>query len=147
MNNAPENKLQKNKLQKNKLQKNWLEWSVFALGLVLVLGTLGYLVFDAATQGSEAARLEVRLGKTKEAGTTMMKYYAVPVTVVNTGDQTAEGVVVQVTIEKAGREIESAEFEIAFVPRRSQAEGQVIFSKDPRTSGELKPRVLGYEEP
>lgn len=131
----------------NKLQKNWLEWSVFVVGLVLVLGTLGYLGYDAIAHGNDVARLEVRLGKPKEAGTTAMKYFIVPVTVVNTGDKTAEGVVIEVTIEKAAKEVESAEFEIAFVPRHSQAEGQVIFSKDPRISGELKPRVLGYEEP
>jgi uncharacterized protein (TIGR02588 family) len=76
-----------------------------------------------------------------------MQYFIVPITAVNKGDHTAEGVVIEVTIEKNGKEVETAQFEIGFVPRRSQADGQVIFSKDPRTSGTLKPRVLGYEEP
>ena len=117
------------------------------LGLILVLSTLGYLFYDAITQGQDAARLEVRLGQPQEAGASDTKYHVVPVTVINSGDRTAEGVLVEVALEKDGEEIESSEFEIAFVPRHSQSKGQVVFSQNPSTTGELKPRVLGYEEP
>ena len=46
----------------NKPQKNWFEWIVFALGLILVSSTLGYLIFAGASMGHEPPSLEVRLG-------------------------------------------------------------------------------------
>ena len=131
----------------NKLQKNALEWSVFAFSLVLVLGTLGFLAYDALTQGQDAARLEVRPGAIRETGAPSARFYVVPITVFNKGDFTAEGVAIEVVIEKNKREIERAEVEIAYVPRRSQAEASVVFSRDPRKEGELKSRVIGYQEP
>jgi len=130
----------------NNLKKNWLEWSVFAVGLVLVVGTLGYLAYDAITQGSDPARIEVKLGSPREVSTSAAKYYVVPVSAHNKGDHTAEAVVIEVVLEKDGKEVETSQFELSFVPRRSQAEGQVVFSKDPRAAS-LKPRVVGYEEP
>ena len=42
----------------NKLQKNWVEWIVFALGLILVSSTLGYLIFAGASMGHEPPSLE-----------------------------------------------------------------------------------------
>jgi uncharacterized protein (TIGR02588 family) len=125
------------------LQKNGLEWSVFALGLVLVLGTLGYLTWSALTQSDQPAQLEVRLGEPQQR----RKQFVVPVSVANHGDQTAEGVLIEVTLENKGEEVESAEFEVAFVPRHSQREGEVLFKKNPQTAGNLTARVLGYETP
>lgn len=147
METRDESKLENDEPQNSKLQKNGLEWTVFVLSLVLVLGTLGFLAYDAVTQGHDAARLEVRLGPMRETGAKAARLYVVPVTVSNKGDRTAEGVLVEVAIEKNKREIERAEVEIAYVPRRSQAEAHVVFSRNPRNTGELKSRVLGYQEP
>ena len=126
----------------NNLQKNWLEWSVFAVGLVLVLGTIGYLIYDAVTLGTTPPSLEVKLGKPQQRQT----QFLVPVSVTNHGDETAEGVLVEVALESGGKETERAEFEIAFLPRQSTREGWVTFDKDPRAA-RLKARVLGYEKP
>ena len=123
-------------------KKNWLEWAVFAVSLVLVLGTLSYLVYSGATGGKAPASIEVRLGEPeRRAG-----HFAVPVTVKNNGDQTAEGVHVRVALEQGGREQEYGELVIAFLPRKAEREGWVTFEHDPR-AGDLKARVLGYEKP
>jgi uncharacterized protein (TIGR02588 family) len=128
----------------NRLQKNALEWSVFALGLLLVTSTLGYLTWAALTQGDEPAQLEVRLSASQQRG----KKFVVPVSVVNLGDRTAEGVMIAVTLENSkGQEVESAEFEIAFVPRHSKRDGEVLFKHDPRSVAKVQGRVLGYETP
>jgi len=126
-----------------RVEKNWLEWAVFGVGLLLVAGALGYLVYDGASAGDAPPAVEVRLGEPRPTG----HNYVVPVTVTNHGDHTAEGVTVEVTLEGAGGgEPERGELTVAFLPRRATREGWVAFRTDPR-NGRLTPRVLGYEKP
>ena len=126
----------------SKLQKNWLEWSVFAVGLALVLFTLGYLVYEGATMGDAPPSIEARLGTPEQRP----HNFIVPVTLLNHGDQTAESVTVEVVLENEGQEKERGELFVAFLPRRARHEGWVAFSQDPR-AGRLKARVLGYGKP
>ncbi|HYG11691.1 MAG TPA: hypothetical protein VD835_17220 [Pyrinomonadaceae bacterium] len=127
-----------------KLEKNWVEWVVFAVGLALVVSTLAYLVYDGATMGSDPPSIEVRLG-TPEA---RAHNFIVPVTVTNHGDETAEGVTVEVLLEQGDGQGDAArgELTIAFLPRRATREGFVTFQQDPR-GARLTARVLGYEKP
>jgi uncharacterized protein (TIGR02588 family) len=125
-----------------KVKKNRLEWAVFGLSVALVAGTLGFLVYDAVRLEKRPPEIEVRLGAPERRG----EEFVVPVSVTNRGDQTAEGVQVEVTLEAGSAEPERGEFTIAFVPRRATREGWVAFKTDPRT-GRLTPRVLGYEKP
>ena len=127
----------------NKLEKNWLEWIVFAASLVLVLSTLGYLVYDGATLGDSPAKIEFQLGQPQPQS----NHFMVPVKVINRGDETAEGVHIEVTLESGGKEQESAEFELAFLPRHSTREGWVTFKTDPRSVEQMQARVLGFEKP
>ena len=127
----------------SKLQKNWVEWAVFAVGLVLVVAALTYLVYEGATMGSDPPSLEVRLGTPEQRA----HNFIVPVTVKNHGDETAEGVTIEVLLESGGSvEPERGELTIAFIPRLATREGFVTFQKDPRNA-RLTARVLGYEKP
>jgi uncharacterized protein (TIGR02588 family) len=126
----------------SKLHKNWLEWIVFAVGLVLVAGTLAYLVYEGMTMGNSPPSLEVRLGTPEQRPHS----FIVPVTVVNHGDKTAGGIRIEVLMESAGARQERGELDIPFLPRGATREGWVTFEQDPR-SAQLKARVLGYEEP
>jgi uncharacterized protein (TIGR02588 family) len=123
-----------------------MEWVVFAAGLALLLSTLVYLVYEGATMGSEPPSIEVRLG-TPEAHA---HNFLVPVTVTNHGDETAEGVAVEVTLEGEGggegAEPLRGELTFSFLPRRATREGFVTFRQDPRAA-RLSARVLGYEKP
>ena len=125
-----------------KIQKNWLEWVVFALGLILVSSTLGYLIYAGASMGHEPPSLEVRLGTPEQR----QFNFIVPVTVVNHGDETAEGVHIEVVMESGGEEKARGELDIAFLPRHATREGWVTFEQDPRTA-QLKARVRGYQRP
>ena len=130
----------------SKLQKNWVEWVVFGVGLLLVVSTLAYLAYDGATMGNDPPSLEVRLG-TPEQRT---HNFIVPVTVINHGDETAEGITIEVTLENdggsGGGEPVRGELTVAFLPRRATREGFVTFQQYPRAS-RLNARVLGYEKP
>ena len=125
-----------------KTKKNWFEWVVFGLGLILVSVTLSYLLYAGATMGHEAPSIEVRLG-TPERG---QFNFLVPVEVINHGDETAEGVRIEVVIENGGALKERAELEVAFLPRHATREGWVTFNQDPGAA-QLKARVLGYQRP
>lgn len=126
----------------SKVEKNPLEWTVFFVSLAVVLATAGFLVWDAATSRGDAPDLRVELGAPRPGS----GGFAVPVTVSNRGDETAEGARIEVTLELPGAPPETAEIEMAFVPRRSQREGVVIFRRDPR-QGRLSGRAVGYERP
>ena len=128
------------KPQKNRMQKNWFEWTVFAAGLVLLTATLSYLAYDGATLGDAPPSIEIRLG----APARRAQNFIVPVSIVNHGDLTAEGVEVEVVLRGASEE--RGEFVVAFLPRGATREGWVAFQTDPR-AGELKARVVGYEKP
>jgi len=130
------------KEKRRQVEKNWLEWVVFGVGLALVAGTLGYLIYDGATADGVPPSIEVKLGEPRPTG----HNFIVPVTVTNHGDQTAEGVTVEVTLGGGAGEPERGEFAVAFLPRRATREGWVAFRTDPRGKS-LTPRVLGYEKP
>jgi uncharacterized protein (TIGR02588 family) len=119
-----------------------VEWVVFAVGLVLVVSALTYLIYDGATMGSDPPSIEVRLGTPEPRA----HNFIVPVSVTNHGDETAEGITVEVSMESDGREPTRGELTIAFLPRRATREGFVTFQQDPRAA-RLSARVLGYEKP
>jgi uncharacterized protein (TIGR02588 family) len=130
-------------MNRKKLQKNWVEWVVFAVGLVLVMSTLAYLAYDAATITDAPPSIEVRTGEPLQRP----HNFIIPISLTNHGDQTAEGITVEVVLESGGAEKERGEFTIAFLPRRSTREGWVAFQTDPRTVEQIKARVTGYEKP
>lgn len=125
-----------------KVQKNWLEWVVFASGLLIVASTLGYLIYAGASMGDKPPSIEVRLGTPERHDFNFL----VPVTVINHGDETAEGVRIEVVMESGGEEKARGEVDVAFLPRHATREGWVTFAQDP-TTAQLKARVLGYQKP
>ena len=123
------------------LKKNALEWTVFGLGLVLVMLTLGYLIREVVTTGSKLPELVVNLGPPRP----VTHGFQVPVTVVNRGDQVAEGVSVMITLATK-TEREEAVLNIAFLPHQSRREGWVTFRSDPG-NGDLQVGPVVYASP
>lgn len=123
------------------LKKNALEWTVFGVGLVLVMATVGYLIREVVTTGSKPPELVVRLGPAR----LVTHGFLVPVTVVNRGDQVAEDVSVMITLATR-TEREEAVLGIAFLPHQSKREGWVTFRADPST-GDLQVGPVVYASP
>jgi len=124
-----------------KPEKNWLEWTVFWAGLALLCTVAGYLVYAAATAGQSPPLLTLSLGAPRD----VPGGFAVPVTVRNGGDITAESVTIEVR-DGAGPDSERGEVVLAFVPHGSTRRGWVTFLRRPAPE-RLRARVLGYEEP
>ena len=125
-----------------KLHKNWLEWLVFAVSAAIVLGCVAALTISALRSGKEPPDVSVQVG-TPSRGTSG---YRVPVRVRNDGDETAEGVTIEVALIEGGVEVDRGEFTLAFLPRKSRREGWVVFQRDPACCT-LRARPLGFEKP
>ena len=126
----------------NRPKKNWLEWSVFAVSLVLVLATLGFLVRESLVGTDGPPEVVARLGKPRASA----GGYMVPVEVANLGQETAEAVKVTVVLELEGGKKEEADLDIAYLPRNSRRNGWVTFQRDPR-SGSLRLGPIAFEVP
>lgn len=126
----------------SKFDKNWFEWTVFGISAVLVLGTLAFLVRDASTARTPPdVIVEVGEAVPGTAG------HRVPLTIINRGGETAEEVHVEVVIELATGEKETAGVVIAFLPRESSREAWVTFREDPRSARNIEAHARGYEVP
>ena len=125
-----------------KPEKNPLEWTVFAIGLVLVLATLGYLVRESIVGDGGPPEVVARLGEPRPSASG----YLVPVEVANNGQTTAEDVLVPIFLEMPGGKREEAELSIAFLPRDSKRNGWVSFRSDPR-GATLSLGAIAFEVP
>lgn len=126
----------------NKPAKNWLEWTVFAIGLALVLATLGFLVRESLVTDDGPPEVVARLGAPRPS----RGGYLVPVEVSNAGQATAEDVRVPVLLNLPDGAREEAELGIAFLPRGSVRNGWVTFGADP-ARGSLTVGPIAFEVP
>jgi uncharacterized protein (TIGR02588 family) len=125
-----------------KPEKNALEWTVFAIGLVLVLATLGYLIRESIVSGDGPPDVAVELGPPRPS----RHGYLLPVEVTNSGGTTAEDVRIPIFLELPDGRREEAEMDIAFLPPDSKRKGWVSFRSDP---GQGTPGVgaIAFEVP
>ncbi|HWQ11570.1 MAG TPA: hypothetical protein VNL77_02150 [Roseiflexaceae bacterium] len=125
------------------LHKNWLEWSVFAAGLLLIACTVAFLLYEGARTERSPPQLRAEAGMAQRAGA----HYLVPVTVTNAGGRTAQAVRVEVALERGGAPVEVAAFELDFVPGTSAGEGWAVFRSDPAAAERISARVVGFTTP
>jgi uncharacterized protein (TIGR02588 family) len=100
------------------------------------------LLYEAATEtDASAPSIVVVLGdaEAKEG------HFAVPVTIENRGDSTAEGLEIEVVLQTDSAR-ETAHLKFDYVPGHSDRTGVVGFTTDPR-NGKLSAHPLGYQTP
>ena len=118
-------------------ERNWLDWVLVAAGAAIVLGVVGFLVYQIVTLPDEPASLEVTLDAPDVSGGTAM----IPVTVKNVGSKVAEAAVIEVC---AGPD-SCAEVSFTYVPQGSTREGEVGLSAP--LAGPLETRVVSFRTP
>lgn len=112
------------------------------LGLLLVLGSLGYLFY----QGIWGDRSPPDIVIMQEAITGSGKDYLVQFRARNRGGQTAAEVKITGTLSRSGQEIEKSEVTVDYLAAGSEQRGGLFFSNDPR-DGQLALGVSGYRLP
>lgn len=121
--------------------KNPLEWVVFGLSCLLVIGAVGFLIFTAVTRKDGPADLRIAIGDIGTRGDSTV----VQVILTNEGTRTAAAVKVHLTATY-GTEVRESDVDVDFVPRGGRREAVAVFSGTERPS-QITPKVVGYVEP
>lgn len=124
-------------------KKNVLEWTVFYIGLVIVVGILGYLTYLLVA--FEPSPPDITLVYRHEPSSNAP--YRFHIKLKNEGNETAEEVQIELVAMKNNEMAESALLDIPFLPRQSEREGWVILTQDPALADSLYARVISYKKP
>lgn len=124
-------------------KKNWLEWTVFNVSFLLVLGIIAYLGYQVYAHKPTSPDLRVSSFQDPSSNAP----YRYRVVVYNDGGTTAEEVMVELALEKAGHVLEKAELHLPFAPQESKREAWVSFRVNPQRADTLAARVVSYKKP
>lgn len=120
-----------------------LESLAAGIGLALLVAMFAFLVYEAVKtdDGAPAVMVVEPTGVTSAAG-----QHVVEIKVTNRSRKTAAAVQVEGVLSEGGSDVETSNASLDYVPGKSQRQGAVVFSKDPR-SHKLQLRITGYESP
>lgn len=119
----------------------WI-WSIGLLGLVLVLGSIAFMLYEAAMGDTSPPDVSVRVEAIESTGTGFLVTFRA----VNEGGSTAAGLTVEGTLKNGVESVETSNTTIEYLPSHSEREGGLFFTLDPRQY-DLQLRATGYEEP
>ena len=108
------------------------EWVSFGIGLAVVVATTAILVLLYLTGDSAPPLIVVEPANAAPGETqTVAEMYVLPIFVENVGGQTAEDVLVQLTLESEQGAQESVSFTVRFLSPRERQIVTVQFQNDP----------------
>lgn len=118
------------------------EWVAAGIGLVLLAGSLVFLLVDGWTGGNGAPEPVVRMGRIEQ----QEGRYLVQVRVFNQGAAAAAALRVEGELRRGSEVLERSELEFDHVPGKSAREGGMFFQRDPRAL-ELVLSARSYHKP
>jgi uncharacterized protein (TIGR02588 family) len=118
------------------------EWVVALFGLALVLGSIGFMAYQAVAVDDSPPDVMVRT----DAIRPLNHGYLVQIRAVNQGGSTAAGVTVEGLLMDERGGVETSAVDIDYVPPHSSRKGGLFFTQDPRKYS-LQLRAKGYAEP
>jgi len=118
------------------------EWVVAFLGLALVLGTLGFIAYQAVAKDDSPPEVTVHM----DIIVPLDHGYLVQFRAVNQGGSTAAQVGIEGELRGENGQVERRETVIDYVPSHSYRKGGLFFSQNPRQYP-LQLRAKGYAEP
>ncbi len=119
----------------------WM-WGIGLLGLALVLGSIGFALYEAVAGNSSPPDVTVQVIEILPA----QNGFLVEFRVVNEGGTTAAGLTIEGELRNGTEIVEASDTTVEYVPSHSEREGGVFFTRDPRQY-ELQLRAKGYETP
>lgn len=119
-----------------------LEWMIACVGLVLVAGALGLLLYKAIWREVSPPEVTVRvISVVQTQNGFLVRFHAV-----NQGGSSAEGVVIEGELRRGTERAETSHTTLDYLPARSERRGGLFFTQDPRQF-DFQVRAFGYEEP
>lgn len=136
-------KKEESKNEKSKEEKpSSLEWIVAAVGILLVSGAIGFLIYRGATKGDLPPKLKIEVLSIVKAD----ENYVVKFRVINAGEITAAGLTIEGELKNGEKSEETSDVTMTYVPSQSTRRGGLIFTKNPNEY-QLQIRAKGYEQP
>lgn len=122
----------------------WPERVAALLGLLLVLGALGLLLYEGLSGDGAPPDIEIRVEsiRAQPSGSG----YLVEIVAANRGGQTGAEVRVSGELLQDGQAVETSTAVFDYIPDRSERRGGLFFRRDPRAYA-LQLRATGYVEP
>jgi uncharacterized protein (TIGR02588 family) len=117
-------------------------WGIAVLGLVLVLGSIGFMLYEAAAGDSSPPDVTVRVDSIRPT----QNGFLIEFRAINEGGTTAQGLTVEGELRNGADSVETSNTTIEYVPSHSERAGGLFFKSDPRQY-ELLLRAKGYEKP
>ncbi|EKE44899.1 hypothetical protein OCGS_0934 [Oceaniovalibus guishaninsula JLT2003] len=118
------------------------EAAVAALGALLVVGLVGYMLLHALSSPDGPPRFDY----TYAIDTTGPDAKLVRFTIRNTGGRTAASVAVSVALSSDGQVVEEGDAEFDYVPQGASREGGIYFLNDP-AAHDVTIRVTSFVRP
>ena len=119
-----------------------LEWIAGGLGAVLVAGAIAYLVHHALARDRTPPDIRLAVERVLE----LEKGYLVQFRASNQGGSAAAELTIEGQLTGPDGDTEASEAVLDYLPPRSDREGGLVFSRDPRV-GQLSLRAKGYAKP
>lgn len=119
----------------------WM-WGIGLLGFVLVVGSIVFMLYEAATGDNSPPDVIVRMELIEPTETGFLVMFRA----VNEGGSTAAGLTIEGELRNGMESVETSSTTIEYLPSHSEREGGLFFTLDPRQY-ELQLRATGYEEP
>ena len=119
----------------------WM-WAIGLLGLVLVVGSIGFALYEAAVGDSSPPNVTVQF----EGVVPAQNGFLVEFRVINEGGTTAAGLTVEGELRNGAEIVETSDTTLDYVPSHSERQGGLFFTMDPQQY-ELQLRAKGYETP
>jgi len=117
-------------------------WIVAALGLVLVVGSSGFLLYQAFAGDTSPPELVIETDAIMPSG----RSYLALIRVTNRGGSAAAGLIIEGVLKDGPATVEASAISLDYVPSGSQRRAGLIFSRDPRRF-DLQIQAKGYAEP
>jgi uncharacterized protein (TIGR02588 family) len=118
------------------------EWIVAAVSALLVLGVIGFLVYDGVRSADTPPDVTIELDSIQPAG----PGYLVLFRARNGGRSTAADVIIEGELMADSGRVEASETTIDYVPPGGLERGGLYFTRDPRRL-KLRLRAQGYRDP
>ena len=119
----------------------WM-WAIGLLGLIFVLGSIGFMLYEAAAGDSSPpdVKLEVLAIHSTENG------FLVEFRALNEGGTTAATLTVEGELWSGTQVIETSDTTIEYLPSHSERQGGLFFTQNPEQY-DLQLRAKGFEIP
>ncbi|MBM3604943.1 MAG: hypothetical protein FJX25_09340 [Alphaproteobacteria bacterium] len=119
-----------------------LEWLVAAMGALLILGTIGYMIAHGLRHPEAPPDVTV----TQTSGAVLSDGFLVEFSALNEGNATAANVTVSGALIQDGEVVEESETTLDYLPEQAHRTGGLFFTNDP-ASYEVQLRAEGYIAP